>query len=651
MIEMLDELAAGWSESLVRASWQGGLLIAAAWLLVRCRPGLPPRVACWIWRLADLKLIVALVWAAPLVLPLLPPLADPGPIPEPFAPAPELRPSLAGGPEPIPDGAVELAGPHATPRPSRADAALLLWLSGAIGGMTLAGRGWLAAARLRRSCPAIDRPDLRDAASELSRALGLWSLPELRAGSTVARPMLVGAFRPAILLPAAMLGDPRSIVALRPILAHELAHVRRRDLLWGILSGLVRALFFFHPLVWLAHREALLAREAACDALALGASGVRRSEYGRILLDIAAGGRERPARWAAALGMAGPAGSLRRRLIAMKSTHQPSRRRLLSWAMALLVVGAAGIIPWRLVPREVLAQQQPLAPPAKEPVRDGKDKPAPTTQGQDDLTVVEARLEVARAQRRVAEAVVAQAKAERASAVAQRQYREKQHLRMVQLDERGAVEHRLVDEERGRLLEAQAAERAAEAKIAVARASLDDAAAAAREAEAERDIARAQSRGAEAETDLKAARARLHDARLDRARAERKAALAEVDRAEAALKKAEATVAYRTKQFQRIKQLVDRASVEERLLDEEKQRLTEARIAEREAEAAVELARARVKAAEARVKAVEAEAEAKAGAAGPGPKLPTVDPFDAIEMIGGADRADRHRGAARALQK
>jgi hypothetical protein len=48
MIERLDDLAVVWSGSLLRATWQGGLLIAVAWLLVRCRPGLPPRVACWI---------------------------------------------------------------------------------------------------------------------------------------------------------------------------------------------------------------------------------------------------------------------------------------------------------------------------------------------------------------------------------------------------------------------------------------------------------------------------------------------------------------------------------------------------------------------------------------------------------------------------
>ena len=441
-IETLNDLAATWSGSLVRATWQGGLAIAAAWVLVRCRPGFPPRVACWAWRLADLKLIVALVWFAPLLLPLLPPSTEMGPVPEPIAPAAVPSPGSAHGPEPTGSPAGPPAASPASPLLSPACVVPMLWLSGVVIAAMLAGREWFAIARLRRSCLPVESPDLRDAATDLARALGLRNVPELRSGPAVARPMLVGAFRPAILLPAVMLRDPRSTSGIRPVLAHELAHVRRRDLLWGGMAGLVRALFFFHPLVWLAHREALVAREAACDALALRASGVRPAEYGRILLDIAAGGSERPSRWAATLGMAGPAGSLKRRLIAMKTTQQPSRRRLLSWAFALLAIGAAGIIPWRLVPREALAQDAPPAPPAQQPAPDGNDEQASATQ-REGLPIAEARLELAEAQVRMAEAHAA-------AAAARRDYRRKQRDRIDSLVKQGSVEHRLLDEEEDR---------------------------------------------------------------------------------------------------------------------------------------------------------------------------------------------------------
>jgi beta-lactamase regulating signal transducer with metallopeptidase domain len=369
-IETLNELADFWSIAIQKATWQGGLAIAVAWALVRCRRGLPPRVACWAWRLADLKLIVAFLWATPLLVPLLPSSQETQ-RPHVTIAAPEISASVAGGSEGIRDLAREAASVRAHKRLSPACFVLVLWLIGALSAATLAGREAIAVTRVRRSCLPVNCPDLRDAVVDLACLLGLRNAPEVRAGPAVSRPMLVGAFRPAILLPIEMLCDPRSTAAIRPVLAHELAHVGRRDLLWSSLAAIVRAMFFFHPLVWLAHREALLAREAACDALALRASGVCPSEYGRILVDIAARGTERAAYWGAPLGMAGSAGSLKRRLIAMKKTQQPSRRRLLSWAFALLVIGVAGVIPWQLVPRAANGQGPPAVGTgrAKQPAR------------------------------------------------------------------------------------------------------------------------------------------------------------------------------------------------------------------------------------------------------------------------------------------
>ena len=208
-IERLNDLASAWSESLLRASWQGGLAIAAAWVLVRCHPRLTPRVACWAWRLADLKLVVAVLWATPLVVPLLPPSPLPGRLAETSVPALELPPIPAVESEPFTESAVGPAEPPVLHRPGLASVALLCWLCGVVGASVLAAKGWIDAGRLRRSCRPIERPDLRGAAVELAGVLGLQGVPELRAGSGVSRPMLVGAFRPAILLPIAMLDDPR----------------------------------------------------------------------------------------------------------------------------------------------------------------------------------------------------------------------------------------------------------------------------------------------------------------------------------------------------------------------------------------------------------------------------------------------------------
>jgi beta-lactamase regulating signal transducer with metallopeptidase domain len=615
-IETLNELAAASTSSILRATWQGGLAITVAWALVRCWRGLPPRVACWVWRLVDLKLIVALLWTGPLLLPVLPPLMRPELAPTAIAPG--LRPSTAGGSEPV----TSLAATPAFARPTLAAVMLVFWLAGVVGAVSLETKEWLGVARLRRSCPPLDCTEIRCVATELACVLGLRRVPDLRAGPVVARPMVVGALRPAILLPAEQLRGPRSTVAIRSVLAHELAHVHRGDLYWGVLAGLVRALFFFHPLVWLAHREGLVAREAACDALALQASRLRPSEYARVLLDVAGGGPDRLWRWATILGIAGSAGSLKRRILAMKTTRQPSRRFLLSWVLVLLAVGAVGVVPWRLVPRRALAQNAPATGTTKEPARADTDKKASSVASPPALKLAEASLEAARAERTAAEyrAVEAQAEAEEAvnkldvsMSVLARSKRLQARSKRLQaglmgLQPRRAVARRRVGEAEGEFQQALAAEHEARAMVALTRAALDAARAAVRESEARRDIAKATVRAAE--NDRKEAQGRLRSARLDRLRAESRAARADIDRAEAKLKKAKDVLESKTNEYERFRQLAQTETVEHTVLYEAERALNEARDTAQEAEADAALAHARLKAAEARLRAADRRPQA-----------------------------------------
>src|SRR5580704_4777433 len=66
----LDQWSACWSESLWRATLQGGIAIAAAWAITHYCRFLSARVRCWVWRVACVKLLVALVWSQPLDLPM-----------------------------------------------------------------------------------------------------------------------------------------------------------------------------------------------------------------------------------------------------------------------------------------------------------------------------------------------------------------------------------------------------------------------------------------------------------------------------------------------------------------------------------------------------------------------------------------------------
>ena len=94
-----------------------------------------------------------------------------------------------------------------------------------------------------------------------------------------------GPVRPSILLPGPLLsGTPPERVEL--ILAHELVHVRRGDVLVGKLQLVAQLIWWFHPLVWWANREACRERERCCDEEVVSGVGCKPVLYARTLLNV-----------------------------------------------------------------------------------------------------------------------------------------------------------------------------------------------------------------------------------------------------------------------------------------------------------------------------------------------------------------------------
>lgn len=99
-----------------------------------------------------------------------------------------------------------------------------------------------------------------------------------------ATPLTWGVFRPVILFPACAVEWPA--VQLELALRHEQAHIARRDWLWQMLANAMNAVFWFHPLVWLANAELRREAESATDDMVL-ASGVDAADYAEQLVRVA----------------------------------------------------------------------------------------------------------------------------------------------------------------------------------------------------------------------------------------------------------------------------------------------------------------------------------------------------------------------------
>jgi TonB family protein len=94
----------------------------------------------------------------------------------------------------------------------------------------------------------------------------------------VRSPFTWGFLRPVVLLPA---GDRTP-----DVLAHELAHVRRADWLTQMLAQAACAVYWFHPLVWIAAANLRRESERACDDAVLQA-GSAAPAYAERLVEIA----------------------------------------------------------------------------------------------------------------------------------------------------------------------------------------------------------------------------------------------------------------------------------------------------------------------------------------------------------------------------
>jgi beta-lactamase regulating signal transducer with metallopeptidase domain/thiol-disulfide isomerase/thioredoxin len=352
LIEVAQHWVQWWIAGLWRASVEGAIAIIVVCIIARWCTFISPRVVCWMWRAVCLKLLVALIWTQPVAIAILPCRA---------VATTNVQPTIANTPQLIRVAdetplAVDIQRSLPIPRPLTSHITIrevlaLSWSIGMLCFVTLTVREWFSIRRLCRNALTVSSPALQQACQSEAARLGIHRLPQLRFSSRVDGPLLAGIVRPTIILPD-NLEAAFDQADVRLMLAHELAHLKRRDLVWNWLPTVVGWLFFFHPLVWLLRRSWFESQEAACDELLLQNQAVRPSEYGRLLLKLSARWAQKPRASLAAAGVLGAYRNLERRIFAMTRVKTYSYRRLLFAASMISVIAILSVVPWRLVAQE-----------------------------------------------------------------------------------------------------------------------------------------------------------------------------------------------------------------------------------------------------------------------------------------------------------
>jgi TonB family protein len=205
--------------------------------------------------------------------------------------------------------------------------------------LLIAGAGarllWIGAGviRLRRLRRAGEAACVNDACDDLQRIIEV--SPTIRYVAALGQPVTFGFRRPVVLLPESMKEEPASIQ--RAVLAHELWHVRRRDWIWTVAEEALRAVFWFHPAVWILLSRIQRTREEVVDELAILATGSRRN-YLNALLAYA----DRPS-LIAATAFARRRHLMHRMILITKEKVMSARRVVTCGALAAAVVMAAGV--------------------------------------------------------------------------------------------------------------------------------------------------------------------------------------------------------------------------------------------------------------------------------------------------------------------
>ena len=327
-----------WAQVALSVTWQMAALAALALLCERVLRLRQPRVRHALWWFvlaAPLLLTPVRLWLAHHQAAL----AVTVPALLVTAARPEMSLPLTAS-EPLEVGtAVAVLAAPSTPLNLAATVALL-WLAGSAALLMRLAAGHRRARRILDDSQPVPEGEALTALRELCAQARLARPVALRASASVSSVVLYGLIQPVILTPSEWLAElePRD---MRALLAHEVAHVRRRDVLANLLQRAAEALLFFHPAAWLAGRRIGLAREELCDAWALRQSATR-SSYARSLALAAERAQGRLAM--ATVGLAESRFTLLQRVEAImkrEGTGRTSRLALIALAAVVLVTAAA----------------------------------------------------------------------------------------------------------------------------------------------------------------------------------------------------------------------------------------------------------------------------------------------------------------------
>ena len=159
-----------------------------------------------------------------------------------------------------------------------------IWLIGMIFFLLKLVSGLVYIERLKNQAVAIQESKWNNIFEELMNQVSI-SKPVRLCESQIAKsPMTVGFFKPLILVPASLLSGLEA-QTIQAIIAHELAHIQRKDYLMNIAQVITESVLYYHPAVWWISEKIRTERENCCDDFAVKLCN-SEMDYAKSLLEL-----------------------------------------------------------------------------------------------------------------------------------------------------------------------------------------------------------------------------------------------------------------------------------------------------------------------------------------------------------------------------
>jgi beta-lactamase regulating signal transducer with metallopeptidase domain len=239
--------------------------------------------------------------------------------------------------------------------------AVFLWLLGvAVFSLRMAG-GLLHLRKLKSTGIEPVTEDWRQRIERLCMELRIARKLKVVSTNLLSTPIALGIIKPVIVVPASLFlqVEPRQLESL---IAHELVHIRRYDLVINMVQSIAETIYFYHPCLWWISKQVRLEREFSADSAVIRALADDRVVYAMALAnleEIRLSANHAPPLLAAAAN----GGNLMQRIqrILQEKTEIRSARSAWSAVLALLLISVVLLAIFSYSPQSIVNAQKQLS--------------------------------------------------------------------------------------------------------------------------------------------------------------------------------------------------------------------------------------------------------------------------------------------------